>query len=917
MATVYLARDLRHGTRVAIKVLRPELAAVMGGSRFSREIEITAGLQHPNILPLLDSGEAAGFPYYVMPYVEDETLAARLERETLLPVDEAVRLVAEAADALHHAHTRGIVHRDVKPGNILLSHGHAVVADFGIARALQVTGADRLTGTGVAIGTASYMSPEQASAESVDGRSDIYSLGCVLYEALAGTPPFTGPSAQAIMARNAVDPVPSIRTVRTGVSPALEAVIHRALAKLPQDRFATAAEFREALLKAATMPATASRPRAALRAAVGTLAVLGLAASAWVVRSLTARPGLDPNRVVVFPLLLPAGWAGPRSAGEDAATVIGSAMDGAGSLRWVDGWQQLDAARRDSIRLLTARDAIAIARRERAAWVITGRMVQRGDSADVFLELHDVAGDSIVVRPPGKAAPLGEGWRGGMRAITEILPRLIPTAVPDVESEWKARPPQAVAHFLLGESAFRRVQLAVALAEFRKAVEADSGFGLAAIRGAQAAMWNHQPDQAEALVRLAAAQPLNPRFRLLAEGLRAYLGGSADSAVARFREVIALDPAMGVAWLQLGEVYLHRLPSGGRTDSLAEEAFLRARALDTTAATTQFHLVELLARRGDRAGAAAYATRFLRTAADTQLANEVRLVAACDGSGFRGLHLADEAARRSLAVLLAAKATAIAVPTARCAFDGYGALLQEDTASTPDADGRRFFALLGRFSLLLWRGRADSATALVEEFYARYNYGRSLYLLGAPVVESLRGRAREVAREDSARAGADYTGITWPVRLWALGVWAATDGRPATARAVARRLADRARTGGPVDSLLAESLAAHTALAEGDSTGAVRHFSTVITRFVPAEELTWNEAASLGYDRLVLGRLLVARQEYARAITVLDVLDSALPATFPLYQAESLRLRAGAASRLGNPALARALEARVAALSGG
>src|SRR5689334_25189836 len=194
MATVYLAEDLKHRRRVAIKVLRPELGAAVGAERFLREIETTANLRHPHILPLYDSGSAGGLLYYVMPLVEGESLRDRLAREKQLPIDDALRIAREVADALSYAHARGVIHRDIKPENILLEGGHAVVADFGIARAVSTAGADRLTETGMAIGTPMYMSPEQAAGDpDLDGRSDLYSLGCVLYEMLGVQAPFTGP----------------------------------------------------------------------------------------------------------------------------------------------------------------------------------------------------------------------------------------------------------------------------------------------------------------------------------------------------------------------------------------------------------------------------------------------------------------------------------------------------------------------------------------------------------------------------------------------------------------------------------------------------------------------------------------------------------------------------------------------------
>lgn len=245
MATVYLARDLRHNSCVAVKVLHPELAAFIG-ARFTREIQVTARLQHPNILPIFDSGYEGGLHYYVMPYVEGESLAERIARELQLPVDDALDIACEIADALAHAHAHGLVHRDVKPANVLLAHGHAIIADFGIAR-LAARDAERLTDSGMAVGTVAYMSPEQAAGGVVDARSDIYGLGCVLFEMLAGHPPFIGVNAQAIIARHMVDPVPSLRGVRPTVSAAVEATVQKAMAKAPADRFASAAEFRDAI----------------------------------------------------------------------------------------------------------------------------------------------------------------------------------------------------------------------------------------------------------------------------------------------------------------------------------------------------------------------------------------------------------------------------------------------------------------------------------------------------------------------------------------------------------------------------------------------------------------------------------------------------------------------------------------------
>jgi serine/threonine-protein kinase len=292
MATVYLAQDLRHDRKVAIKVLRPELAAVIGAERFLSEIKTTANLQHPHILALHDSGQADSFLFYVMPYVAGESLRERLTREKQLPIADAVRIAAEVAGALDYAHRQGVVHRDIKPENILLHDGRALVADFGIALAASSAGG-RMTETGMSLGTPTYMSPEQAMGERVlDARADVYALGCVVYEMLTGEPPFSGPTAQAIVAKVMTEkPVPPTR-MRETVPPHVEAAVLAALAKLPADRFATAAQFAEAL-------ATPGAPRRHLgvtgaaagpapwRTAALVLSVLAAAATALAVWALT------------------------------------------------------------------------------------------------------------------------------------------------------------------------------------------------------------------------------------------------------------------------------------------------------------------------------------------------------------------------------------------------------------------------------------------------------------------------------------------------------------------------------------------------------------------------------------------------------------------------------------------------------
>ena len=243
MASVYLASDLKHDRKVAIKVLKPDLAAVLGGDRFVVEIKTTAALQHPHILPLFDSGTADGFLFYVMPYIDGETLRAKLDRETQLGVDDPARTACEIADALEYAHQHGIVHRDIKPENILLHGGHAMVADFGIALAVSAAAGGRMTETGLSLGTPHYMSPEQATAErEITARSDVYSLGSVLYEMLAGQPPHVGGSAQQIIMKIITEPALPLVQLRKSVPQNVAAAVAKAIEKLPADRFETAAK---------------------------------------------------------------------------------------------------------------------------------------------------------------------------------------------------------------------------------------------------------------------------------------------------------------------------------------------------------------------------------------------------------------------------------------------------------------------------------------------------------------------------------------------------------------------------------------------------------------------------------------------------------------------------------------------------
>ena len=308
MATVYLAHDVKHDRKVAVKILKPELGAVLGAERFLAEIKVTANLQHPNLLPLFDSGATAGLLYYVMPYIEGETLRARLDRETQLPVEDTVRLATLIAGALDYAHARGVIHRDLKPENILLQAGQPIVADFGIALAVAQAGGARITETGLSLGTPHYMSPEQATGDRViDARSDQYALGAVAYEMLTGEPPHTGATSQAIIARLMTEKPRSVRATRSSVSAEMEQAIEQALAKSPADRYSSCGAFAKALVAEPAAVRAGSSSRRGLLVATGIAGLAVVALIVWLtLGEREAAPTATPPRarsIAVLPLV--------------------------------------------------------------------------------------------------------------------------------------------------------------------------------------------------------------------------------------------------------------------------------------------------------------------------------------------------------------------------------------------------------------------------------------------------------------------------------------------------------------------------------------------------------------------------------------------------------------------------------------
>ncbi|PYP18552.1 MAG: hypothetical protein DMD52_01810 [Gemmatimonadetes bacterium] len=580
MACVYLARDVKHQRLVAVKVLRAELAAALGPDRFLREIEIAARLTHPHILSLYDSGEAAGSLYYVMPYVEGESLRDRLEHAKQLPLEDALRIATAIASALAYAHGRDVVHRDVKPENILLAGDEAFVADFGIARAITAAAGERLTATGLTVGTPAYMSPEQAAGDqALDGRSDVYSLGCVLYEMLAGQPPFTGPTAESVVRQHLTAPPPPVTRIRPAVSAAVARVIARALAKTPADRFATAHHFAEALEAAGheTPQAAARRDRSRtlLRAATAGVLLIGLGWWAYHRSHPTA--------------------ASPRHIESLAVLPLDNLSRDSNQAYFVDGMTEAliaDLSKIQALRVVSRRSvmrykAVArplpeIAHELHVDAVVEGSVILAGDRVRVTVELIDAAADRHV---------WGETYDrrlGDVLGLQSELARTVArevrvTLTPEEQARLPvARPVNLRAHsaYLLGRYFWNQRTpegLAKAFEQFQQAIKADPRYpaayaGLADYYNVLPFYRRVSPREVFPKAKAAAEQAL-----ALDDGLaeahaslayiKAYYDWDWAAAEREFRRALELNPSYAAAH----HSYSRLLAATGRIDEALAE----------------------------------------------------------------------------------------------------------------------------------------------------------------------------------------------------------------------------------------------------------------------------------------------------------------------------------------------------------
>jgi len=728
MATVYLAHDVKHNRKVALKILNPDLAATIGHERFLREITDTANLRHPHILPLFDSGEVDTLLYYVMPYVEGETLRGRLDREKQLPLDEALRITTEVADALSYAHGRGLVHRDIKPENILIEGGHAVVADFGIARAISTAGRESLTQTGLAIGTPAYMSPEQAAGESViDGRSDQYALACLTYEMLAGQPPFTGPTAASVVHQNlSAEPRP-VTQLRAALPSDVSNALQRALAKDPADRFATPTDFAVAL-RVNDVPKGMRVPRRAGIALVAVL-VLGVAGVTWRAVATDSTAGLDSNVIAVLPF---------RVGGDPAIAYLRESMldllqarlmrsDGPRTVEprtLLAAWRRSvgnenedlsgDASSRLARKLGAGRMLLGSAIATPKLFTLTGSLSRVADGRELARESISGSPDSIAVLVDRLTAALLIGEAGeARRRGTEI----------------SSPPLDALQDYLAGRKASRRGDYFGAMSLFSRAFSRDSTFAEAAFQMVSANAWigtvfttagfevaprvwrmrdRLSPRDLDLFLALPMIGPNYPRPSTNAE-IIAQAERAANSAVDGPEQ-----------WLLLGQELARYGAAASRNDWAARSAAAldRAIALDSTftLAIGERLFTALEARdRGatarfsklfDSGSASGFPDDLLRWAAARALGDTTVAIKWRDRK--EGLSRTDYM-QKLVKIALHSAALSLPLADARSAVD----VLQRDAATDPE----RIAAALGNAAVRFAEGKADIGDANFGQRY--------------------------------------------------------------------------------------------------------------------------------------------------------------------------------------------------------
>lgn len=905
MATVYRAQDRELGRTVAIKVLSPDLAPLLGEHRFQREIGFAARLQHPGIVPLYEAGGSGPIRYYTMPFVAGETLRQRLDRTPQLPIDEAIHIALEVADALRHAHTEGVVHRDIKPENILLTGERVQVADFGIAHAISAAGHDRLTSAGVAIGTPAYMSPEQATNhDAIDGRADIYSLGCLLFEMLSGQPPFTGATPQTVMARHVGEPPPSLTLVRPTLGPAIGALVARTLAKAPADR-PDAAQFLSELHRAMAHPESTLpvRSRRLWRGAAAVLALAGVAAAGYLVAGRSTLP-IDPNAVVVFPLATVGATVVP-SDGELVALWIGTALEHTEPLRWTAGWKELKADARIDPSRLSAREARRTARRMGARWYVEGDLLPVDNSLTVTLRLHDIIDGTMrqeSVRGPLRNGTIPTATTLALQAVIPLLETLVGSTRHVELASLNGRDPAAIAIWLQGEQQKRTARFEEALTSYRRALAIDSTLAVAASTAAGMVLWTteaHAIADSFAQLALRHGDGLAPKNLAFTRGIVQFVARDADAALRSFGQALEADSTWSEGWMMVGDSYYHLLPTADARDSLAEVAFRRAVDLDPGFSPALFHLAELTVRRGDTRTGKRLADRFRELSADSARQRELDLLLACQTRRASRIDWPSAVRAMPLRVLVTVRLLGAGALHAECAAKAAEAIL----AAPPDSieGSHRWAALMWLHHWAIARGDIDSAITLIDSGIVHVH----------PAAEELRFLDAVEFGIDSARAAPRIVLFTEPLDsaavdfLWYRGRLAALRGDRNDLGLVIEALARRrdAASRNAVVGLRARAL-----LLGGDTVAAIRQLEAPSP---PSEDVGWTMWQSGAADRVLLARLLLARGNPAAAAHIAASLDGIQSVVYLTQLPAAWTIRQQAAEQLGDGATAERFKTRL------
>jgi eukaryotic-like serine/threonine-protein kinase len=722
MATVIAATDLKHNRPVAIKVLRPELAATIGPERFLREIEVSAGLQHPHIIPLYDSGSAGGILYYVMPLVEGESLRDRLTRTGTVGFAEAVTLTREVASALQYAHGHGVVHRDIKPENIMLSGGHAVVADFGIARALRAAAqGQQLTGLGIAIGTPAYMSPEQATASEVDARSDQYSLACVFYEMVSGKAPFAGPTVQAVLTRSLTGPRPRLSRVNRSAPAEVDGPVARALAADPNDRYASVSEFAEALEGATGSGAAGLAERRRLRRlAVGLPALVAVLAGSWIVFGPRRGGPVMKEAETIAVLPFTTSGSGVELMGEGMVDLLSTNLNAVGGIRAVNPRTVMVKLKESGLSAgaIDVEKGLRLARSMHAQAALLGSIVASGPRARLSADLYGPAGQSLAHAQVD----------GPSDSVLTLVDQLSLALVREI---WRSKEPvpslrvsgittsslAAMREYLVGEQSYRHSAWDSAAAAFARATEQDSTFALAYYRLALALGWKAGYGNARALAASGAALRfagrLPPRERVLVTAYDLFTQGRL-AAADTLRRYVAQYPDDADGWYLLGESQFHTKQLTGLAAAQLRDPFDRVLALDSTLTPAAIHPLETALADRDSAGFARY-LGIMRMSADPAEAAAFAAAGRLVWESRSPDSTEAAALLHHMGATLAAFAAAEHDPAATSdkVLAGYDRLAQSLLRINPPTDARNQM-VGGRALVLMGHGRFTEAMVVVD-----------------------------------------------------------------------------------------------------------------------------------------------------------------------------------------------------------